>query len=204
MLSLLRDGPERAIAGARGPIKHAHSDLKRDHSFVASAARLIKDVLLDMAWDVLLHRRLWQQHLPRASARSRRSTSRANRGNRSSTWPTNKLMNYLHQPCKSCLQICVALSNHGNYWYVDEASGSGALVAAIRYVDASKSSCVGRGLDGWCFYYQQFQRRVTQKADPGWLNRYLPTLQPRCNARGRTRSLGYALPLPSQAPPPGP
>ena len=54
MLSLLRDGPERAIAGARGPIKHAHSDLKRDHSFVARAARLIKDVLLDMAWDVLL------------------------------------------------------------------------------------------------------------------------------------------------------
>ena len=53
MLSLLRDGPERAIAGARGPIKHAHSDLKRDHSFVARAARLIKDVLLDIAWDVL-------------------------------------------------------------------------------------------------------------------------------------------------------
>ena len=52
MLSLLRDGPERAIAGARGPIKHAHSDLKRDHSFVASAARLKKDVLLDMAWEL--------------------------------------------------------------------------------------------------------------------------------------------------------
>ena len=52
MLSLLRDGPERAIAEARGPIKHAHSDLKRDHSFVARAARLIKDVLLDMAWEL--------------------------------------------------------------------------------------------------------------------------------------------------------
>ena len=52
MLSLLRDGPERAIAGARGPIKHAHSDLKRDRNFVASAARLIEDVLLDMAWEL--------------------------------------------------------------------------------------------------------------------------------------------------------